>query len=277
MAPPPIPAEQAALLAAIVAEPDDDTPRLVYADWLEEHSDAEQAAFIRDSIKLSLTKPTAKSWKTLYNRLWNLERDSGRKWLKPLGIESGAPNFTRGLAESLFYEEPEDYFREQKAIFRFLPIEHLGFGIGGGTGFTDKHLQKLAKAPELARLRSLELHDHMDCRTQYWKKFFHSPHLKNLTYLRIVGCEFLDGEVEALASSPALKNLGELELCGMEVGIGGCRALAKSRHLKKLEKLSIIENNFWDEFEAAVDLLEKRFADGLDCCEADTDLDEDDE
>src|SRR5262245_8993000 len=29
--------EQAALLAAIAANPDDDTPRLVYADWLDEH------------------------------------------------------------------------------------------------------------------------------------------------------------------------------------------------------------------------------------------------
>src|SRR5262249_27562018 len=162
--------------------------------WLQEHGDEEQAQFIRDSIELSLMKPTAKSRRTLHIRLFNLARDSCRKWLKPLGIESGAPYFTRGLAENLFYEEPEDYFREQKAIFRFLPIKHLGFGIGGGTGFTDKHLQKLALAPELARLRSLELHDHMDCRTQSWKKFFHSPHLKNLTYLRIVGCEFLDGE-----------------------------------------------------------------------------------
>src|SRR5262245_13490092 len=88
----PIPAEQAALLAAIIADPDEDTPRLVYADWLQEHGDEEQAAFIRESIKLALMKPTTKSWLTLNNRLWNLGRDSGRKWLKPLGIESGAPN-----------------------------------------------------------------------------------------------------------------------------------------------------------------------------------------
>ncbi len=43
----PIPDEQAALLAVIVAQPDDDTARLVYADWLQEHGDEEQAAFIR--------------------------------------------------------------------------------------------------------------------------------------------------------------------------------------------------------------------------------------
>lgn len=39
-----------ALLAAIIANPDDDTPRLVYADWLEENGQGERAEFIRVQI-----------------------------------------------------------------------------------------------------------------------------------------------------------------------------------------------------------------------------------
>jgi uncharacterized protein (TIGR02996 family) len=42
-----------ALYAAILAHPDEDTPRLAYADWLEEHGDADHAAFIRKQIELS--------------------------------------------------------------------------------------------------------------------------------------------------------------------------------------------------------------------------------
>src|SRR5215207_7697089 len=34
-------------LRAIYDAPDDDTPRLVYADFLEEHGDADKAAYIR--------------------------------------------------------------------------------------------------------------------------------------------------------------------------------------------------------------------------------------
>src|SRR4051812_25019677 len=34
-------------LAAIRAHPDDDGPRLAYADWLDEHGDADRAEFIR--------------------------------------------------------------------------------------------------------------------------------------------------------------------------------------------------------------------------------------
>jgi uncharacterized protein (TIGR02996 family) len=42
--------ERDALLRAIIANPDEDTPRLVYADWLEEHGEAKRAAFIRAKI-----------------------------------------------------------------------------------------------------------------------------------------------------------------------------------------------------------------------------------
>lgn len=42
-----------AFLAAIVTEPDDDTRRLVAADFLEEHGEADRAAFIRVQIELA--------------------------------------------------------------------------------------------------------------------------------------------------------------------------------------------------------------------------------
>ncbi|AWM36595.1 hypothetical protein GobsT_55900 [Gemmata obscuriglobus] len=46
-----------ALLSAICAQPDEDTPRLVFADYLEEHDEAARAAFIRDQIRLAQTPP----------------------------------------------------------------------------------------------------------------------------------------------------------------------------------------------------------------------------
>jgi uncharacterized protein (TIGR02996 family) len=41
------------LLAAVRAEPDDDTPRLVLADWLDEHGDCARAEFIRVQCELA--------------------------------------------------------------------------------------------------------------------------------------------------------------------------------------------------------------------------------
>jgi uncharacterized protein (TIGR02996 family) len=42
--------DRAALYAAVCANPDDDTPRLVYADWLQEHGEEKRAADIRAEI-----------------------------------------------------------------------------------------------------------------------------------------------------------------------------------------------------------------------------------
>ena len=44
--------EYAALFAAVCAAPDDDTPRLVLADWLDEHDDPHRAAHMRAEVQL---------------------------------------------------------------------------------------------------------------------------------------------------------------------------------------------------------------------------------
>jgi len=46
--------DASALLAAIRAAPDDDAPRLVYADWLDEHGEMERAEFIRVQCELAV-------------------------------------------------------------------------------------------------------------------------------------------------------------------------------------------------------------------------------
>lgn len=49
--------DEEALLAAILAEPKDDTPRLVYADWLEENDQPERAEFIRVQVESAGLEP----------------------------------------------------------------------------------------------------------------------------------------------------------------------------------------------------------------------------
>lgn len=53
------------LMAAILAAPEDDAPRLVYADWLDEHGEPDRAAFIRSSI----------IWENIDNRRGAWDRD----------------------------------------------------------------------------------------------------------------------------------------------------------------------------------------------------------
>lgn len=49
--------ERDALLAAILSSPEDDTPRMIYADWLEERGEVERADFVRVQCELARTPP----------------------------------------------------------------------------------------------------------------------------------------------------------------------------------------------------------------------------
>src|SRR6516164_9340781 len=54
--------EAAALMATIRANKADDLPRLVYADWLEQHDQSERAAFIRGDIAAPGVGPSASQY-----------------------------------------------------------------------------------------------------------------------------------------------------------------------------------------------------------------------
>lgn len=95
-----------ALLDAIWAAPDDDTPRLVYADWLEEHDEPELAAFVRVSVERfrllkldpqydGLQKEEAAAWKA-YKRKWNTDLTLGKigRWHFERGVISEVVGFT---------------------------------------------------------------------------------------------------------------------------------------------------------------------------------------
>jgi len=57
-----------AFLAAIAAAPEDDAPRLVYADWLEENGDPEHAEFIRVQCEIELLRRRPDTDEAAYQR-----------------------------------------------------------------------------------------------------------------------------------------------------------------------------------------------------------------
>ena len=101
--------DESALLAAIRAHPDDDTARLVYADWLDEHSQPERAELIRVQVNLARTRGTIESaterreWHT---RMRALLHAHSKRWRKELpnirGVRWGP--FERGLVDSFLFD-----------------------------------------------------------------------------------------------------------------------------------------------------------------------------
>lgn len=92
--------ERDALYAAILDKPEDDAPRLIFADWLEEHGEEERAEFIRVQIELGkepsecdhmfcdgslIVCDNCRHWKTLHKKKFQL-LDANRKWFRTEGF-----------------------------------------------------------------------------------------------------------------------------------------------------------------------------------------------
>ena len=74
--------DQDALLRAVRAHPDDDTPRLVYADWLDEHGDPRRAEFVRVQCRIARAdddRPDSGFPSDVF-RQYELWRVNGRTW-----------------------------------------------------------------------------------------------------------------------------------------------------------------------------------------------------
>ncbi|MBP3953971.1 TIGR02996 domain-containing protein [Gemmata sp. G18] len=259
----PIPDEQAALLAAIVAEPDEDTPRLVYADWLQENGDGGQAQFIRASIKLSLMSEGAEGWKELRARLLGLEGARGEAWIKKVGLKVAplsweCAGFERGLLTKAAYRNVEDFVAEGRVLFARLPVCKLTIS---PEYFLLDGIQKLTAMPELARLCSLCFNgSHRVCLSlDDWEALIHSPHLSGLREFSATAIALEDEHLLALANCSNLTALTILDLSGNRMTTSdGQLAILRSPHLTGVKKLSLA-NGDTPENRELINLVVARF------------------
>jgi uncharacterized protein (TIGR02996 family) len=95
--------DEEALFAAILAHPDEDTPRLVYADWLQEHGDEPRADFIRLQIERERLTPADPQFPTVLRRERTLFAHHKARWLMPLQVmlPGASMKFRRGFVEEL--------------------------------------------------------------------------------------------------------------------------------------------------------------------------------
>jgi uncharacterized protein (TIGR02996 family) len=116
------------LLWACCERPRDDVPRLVLADWLEEHGDAARAEYVRGAVRLAGMKVGHPDYGKLRERVRRLEWEGKDGWLWPLpelftDVE-WLPAFERGLAA--FLQAPVGAFvRGAGAAFAYHPITYV--------------------------------------------------------------------------------------------------------------------------------------------------------
>jgi uncharacterized protein (TIGR02996 family) len=203
-----------ALVRAICASPREDTPRLAFADWLDEHDQSPHAAFVRSDIAMSLRDEWDAErlrWET--DLVPNVLRN--QPWFAAAFPEPpptaaylwGGPVLTRRgfrWAAKVWHRTRTAFAAAAPTLFAAHPIERLDF---------------FDHPPEFARLLA-----------EPW-------------FPRLTGLGWTAGRCPGVTLRPLLKaappHLVELNLSSYAVNPDGMRALGASPVFRNLERLEL--------------------------------------
>jgi uncharacterized protein (TIGR02996 family) len=264
-----------ALLRAVLAAPDDDAPRLVFADWLEEHGDPDRAAFMRAQVELARMKMPDPRWDgfiQIGRTLWHEHREAWTAWISDW---AEASEFRRGFLEHIRCEAADFLARADEVrlhtpltgvrldgraeiavpLFRSRALEGLrsltlSVNVPAGAW---KHL---AECPYLGQLEVLDL-DSRGPAGEIVTALTDSVALGAVRELGLKWCALGDEQTARLIRHPWVTRLRRLDLSSNHIGPEGGWAIAESPHLGGLEFLNLRGNPLTDT--PAAEAVRRRF------------------
>ncbi len=261
-------ADEAALLGAIAAEPQDDAPRLVYADWLLDRGDG-FGELIQVACTFAKLADDAPERAAMRDQLDKLERKHAQAWLAPIRAFVRTCSFERGLiswltcdAKLFAQAAPTIAARAPRASLQLTGLKAKdvpalaasplgGFALVGldSQRIDDAQLTVLAASPTIAGV-------------EYWQlgynsfgdagliAFARSPYVASVQTLQINGFQrgvrFSPAALGEVLASPTLGALCSLSLAVTEIGD------AFARCTRKLDHLALSVDRFDDDDAAAL-------------------------
>jgi uncharacterized protein (TIGR02996 family) len=212
------------LFRAILADPDDDELRLVYADWLEDHGDTARAEFIRGQLALAGMDAFDPEGAALRQRQMALLREHEDAWRAELpelpdGLAWG--DCRRGFVDSVIASRREELLAFEEQILAAVPLRRLVLGCWNAS-------ESLAGSRVMGQVRELVLQRNYHTRR--------SPQVDDQVF-------------EAVLAWPELKQITHLHLASPEISEIGLAALARA-------KLAALTSLRWERYYQAVNSLE---------------------
>jgi uncharacterized protein (TIGR02996 family) len=230
---------EAELLAEITSAPDDDAPRLVYADWLLERGNP-RGEFIQVQCSLKggirnrgFSTDVDRGAPGLVRREAELFHKHHKQWLQPVREYVRGYVWRRGFIARVV--SGPAFLPGAATVFAAHPVESLKLA-----GMTPAAFEALRETP-LSRVRQLDL----SCQ-RMGSRFVHvllGENLARLEDLDIAGNDQLgSAAVVRLATEGHLGSLRRLNLINVQAGDEGLAAISTSPNLQRLESLAIAGN-----------------------------------
>jgi uncharacterized protein (TIGR02996 family) len=223
-----------AFLAAIRDNREDDTTRLVYADWLDEQGDAARADFIRTQVRLAALDEDDPARPELEQRERQLLAAHEARWLGPLPPTVHEWSFRGGFVDRLVFGGQEGLLGAEDLLARH-PVRELvlgpcvpPFNVAGSSFLAavsaldfrailpPAFTRALACSPHLARLSSLAVRGER-LGEQFFKTLAGPTWAPRLKALALESPALRDARVSALLRGPHLRELSELAARGPDL------------------------------------------------------------
>jgi uncharacterized protein (TIGR02996 family) len=248
--------DQEALLRAIEASPDEDMPRLAYADWLDENatsdSDRIRAEYIRVHCELTRAESHDPQWADLHRRELELRPKAHRAW--EAAIKEPSWHFSRGFPANMTFDAAK-FTQEAARLARIMPL--IKFRIEKAKSI----VQELARCPALANVSSLSFGPNSKLGATGLAKLFRSPYLEKLNRLSFEGLDlgitaagaltkanmpnlrhfeftarpFNEASMGVLAIGGFLGRLHSFKCAAAQLSLTAIRSLANARNLSLTE------------------------------------------
>jgi uncharacterized protein (TIGR02996 family) len=233
--------EVLAFLQDIKQNPDDNTPRLIFADWLEENGDP-RGEFVRVQCELADCAPSDPRRPLLQKREKELFSRYRDVWLEPLlddvasqSVRRADAGFHRGL---LHLRCPLDLLREREwsnwqvwsTTESLAWIEGLNL-----SGVRAEPLRDLCATPLLSMIGLLGLELSPADYVQSVLLLANCPHLTQLAGLNLGRATLTAQDLNILSTSDVFPQLQRLELAGAAIDARGIAFLRGFPHLSHLD------------------------------------------
>jgi uncharacterized protein (TIGR02996 family) len=227
--------DERSLLAAIRDDPDDDTARLVYADWLEENGRADHAELIRVQIALAREQGDAKA---LEHREEELLERLRAAW--PEGLAEAGVIYRRGMGV-LTWDGIEEFHEGAARLAAAGPppwlveyeLEVQAYRLN------DSHSRQLVESPSFARITRLEITNGERLTAATIRAIGNSPYAANLRSIELQGVNLGGLDAAALAEA-SLRRLRRLALLRCPLGAEPIERLANCTTLEELRELVLL-------------------------------------
>ena len=194
-------------LRAICDQPADDAPRLVFADWLDEHGDPDRAEFIRVQVALAAARGRGEEPAELVERDRDFRQALEIRWRCELPVLSGViwQRFWRGFVSGAEFSNGRWFIKNAVAACAAAPIQFARL-----IQVSDHQMVRIAESAALRRFEGLTLFNPTGVEERGWRALFQSPNLAALRSLHFIGQPA--GSFRVFGRLPVIGPVGVIEL-----------------------------------------------------------------